>query len=359
MKQLVKTSLLTTRNMSKVLPFAVIFTLGTLSAFGQTVCTQTLRQARTVYDEGRIHELPALLESCIKNGFTDDEKTEAYRLLVLAYIYLDEPEKADEAMLALLHHNHEFQINAQADPAEFISLYGTFRTKPVFSYGIKGGGNLSLVNVLSNYGVHDQSNTKGEYIPAPGFMVGGMLEIILKENLTLSGEVVLAGYNLNYSNSFSNIDSAARFIESQEFTETQVVLSVPVTVQYQFAKGKLNPYVLLGGSANYLLSASFKGETQTSIENFEGATVDLINQRNKINFSAVAGAGVKIKVGKNHFIAEARFNYGILNQVKEENRLDNQELIFDYGYVDDDFKLNSISISLGYLLPKYSPKKLN
>ncbi|GAA0192039.1 hypothetical protein GCM10009122_54770 [Fulvivirga kasyanovii] len=345
--------------MIKILPLAVFLCLASLYTTAQTVCTQTLRQARTVYDEGRIHELPALLESCLKNGFTDDEKTEAYRLLVLAYLYLDEAEKADEAMLALLRHNNQFQINPQADPAEFINLYNSFRTKPIFSYGIKGGGNISLVNVLSNYGVHDQRTTMGEYTPAPGYVVGGMIEVIVRKNLTLSGELTLAGYNLDYSNSFSNVDSVNRFIESQEITETQTWLSVPITVQYQFAGGKFNPYVLLGGSANYLFSSSFKGETQTSIENFEGATVDLTDQRNKINFSAIAGAGIKIKVGKNHFVAEARFNYGILNQVKEENRLSNQELIFDYGYVDDDFKLNSFSVSLGYLLPKYNPKKLN
>lgn len=345
--------------MIRILLLTILFSLACLYSTAQTVCTQTLRQARTVYDEGRIHELPALIESCLKNGFTDDEKTEAYRLLILSYLYLDEQEKADEAMLSLLRHNHEFQINPQADPAEFINLYNNFRTKPIFSYGVKGGGNISLVNVLSNYGVHDQSNTMGEYKPAPGYIVGGMIEVIFKKNLTLSGEIALAGYNLNYSNSFSNVDSINRFIESQDITETQAWLTVPVTVQYQFAQGKFNPYVLLGGSFNYLVSSSFKGETQTSTENFEGATVDLIDQRNRINYSAIAGAGIKLKVGKNHFIAEARFNYGILNQVREENRLNNQELIFDYGYVDDDFKLNSISISLGYLLPKYNPKKLN
>ncbi|MBL6445903.1 PorT family protein [Fulvivirga sp. 29W222] len=345
--------------MNKILPLTTFLCLVSLYSTAQTVCTQTLRQARTVYDEGRIHEIPALLESCLKNGFTDDEKTEAYRLLALAYLYLDESVKADEVMLALLRHNNQFQINPQADPAELINLYNSFRTNPIFSYGVKGGGNVSLVNITSNYGVHDQRITMGKYTPAPGYIIGGMIEVIFKKNLTLSGELTLAGYYLDYSNAFSNVDSINRFIEYQDITETQTCIALPVTVQYQFAQGKLNPYVLLGGSANYLLSSSFKGETQTSIENFKGATVSLLDQRNKINFSAIAGAGIKIKVGKNHFIAEARFNYGILNQVKEENRLKNQELIFDYGYVDNDFKLNSISISLGYLLPKYNPKKLN
>ena len=86
-----------------------------IEVFAQTACTQTLRRARTVYDEGRVQEMESLLEGCIKNGFTDEERTEAYRLLILSYLYLDEPDKADNAMLALLRDNPEFIINERVD----------------------------------------------------------------------------------------------------------------------------------------------------------------------------------------------------------------------------------------------------
>lgn len=60
-----------------VLLIIVSVTFCAFETKAQTACTQTLRQARTVFDEGRIHELEQLLSDCIDNGFTDDERTEA------------------------------------------------------------------------------------------------------------------------------------------------------------------------------------------------------------------------------------------------------------------------------------------
>src|SRR5882672_2230160 len=98
------------------------------TAFSQASnCTQTLRLIRTTYDQGRLHELPSIAEGCLTapkgKGFTDEEKKEAYRYLTLAYIYLEEPEKADEMMLKLLETEHFYVVNTSIDPAEFIALY--------------------------------------------------------------------------------------------------------------------------------------------------------------------------------------------------------------------------------------------
>ena len=72
-------------------------------AYGQsTSCAQTLRLAQSVYDQGRLQELNGILQNCLQNGFTKQERVEAYKLLTLSYIYQEEPEKADEAMLDLL-----------------------------------------------------------------------------------------------------------------------------------------------------------------------------------------------------------------------------------------------------------------
>src|SRR6478609_109001 len=107
--------------MKRLLLLTSLYCIFCFCASGQSTCTQTLRTARSTYDQGRLHELPSLLEGCIKNGFTQQEKVEAYKLLVLAYIYLEEPTKADEAMLNLLNTDHYFKINEATDPAEFIA----------------------------------------------------------------------------------------------------------------------------------------------------------------------------------------------------------------------------------------------
>ena len=120
--------------MRKILPLILISSIAFYHATGQSTCTQTLRTARSTYDQGRLQELPSLLDGCLKNGFTQQEKVEAYKLLSLAYIYLEESAKADEAMLNLLRTDHYFEINTSTDPAEFIALYRTFRTRPIYTH---------------------------------------------------------------------------------------------------------------------------------------------------------------------------------------------------------------------------------
>jgi len=106
----------------------VCFGLAFQQTMAQTTsCAQTIRLATSVYEQGRLHELPDLLKNCLNSGFTQQERVTAYKLLTLSYIYLEEPEKADESMLKLLETNPYFEINAAVDPAEFIALYNTFR----------------------------------------------------------------------------------------------------------------------------------------------------------------------------------------------------------------------------------------
>ena len=77
----------------------LISCVGTTSAWAQVSnCTQVVRLARTIYEQGRLHELPTLMDGCLNlsvsadKRFTTPERKEALRYLTLAYIYLEEPE---------------------------------------------------------------------------------------------------------------------------------------------------------------------------------------------------------------------------------------------------------------------------
>ena len=75
-------------------------------------CLERLQAAQAKYDEGLIHDLvdefQATWGTCLndpaptQNPFTVEDKVAAYRLLILVYLQLDEPEKSDEYMLKLL-----------------------------------------------------------------------------------------------------------------------------------------------------------------------------------------------------------------------------------------------------------------
>jgi hypothetical protein len=156
-------------------------------------CSQTLRLARSTYDQGRLHELPGLMKSCLANtgldGFTKQERVEAYKLLTMAFIYLEEPEKADSSMLKLLHTDPYFELNKEVDPAEFIGLYNTFRTDPVYRIGIKAGAITAQPNVSSSNFANDGGS---KYSNKIGILVGAFAEIPVLKKFILNPELYMA-----------------------------------------------------------------------------------------------------------------------------------------------------------------------
>lgn len=88
--------------MKRLLPFLILILISSESFAQLTSCAQTLRLARSTYEQGRLHEIPALLEKCLTGGFSQQEQVEAYKLLCLSYIYLEEPVKASIYCISFL-----------------------------------------------------------------------------------------------------------------------------------------------------------------------------------------------------------------------------------------------------------------
>ena len=334
----------------------------------QTSCTRQLTQARTIYAEGRIHEIEGILSGCLNDGFTDEEKTEAYRLLILSYIYLDEPGKADEAMLALLNHNHEFQINEQADPAEFINLYNTFRTWPIYLYGFKAGGTYSVANVQKLFGVNSSGSENTIYDAGLNFTAGLSFEKGFRaRRVGLIGDLLFTNNQYLVKKEFSSdpvFDNLGNLIERDPFaraesTETKSWLSLDLAAYYRvLPKNKMDPRLFIGPSVSYLLTDMAEIETIFPLggEPATGPDENLTKFRNRTNIGILAGINVRTKVGKNFLFFDARYIHGLVN-ITEFN-FDQSGLSTFYGYALDDVKISYFSVSIGLLFQKYNPKKL-
>jgi hypothetical protein len=332
--------------------------------FGQNICTQELRRARTLYDDGKIHELPNALESCLKSGFSSEEKVEAYRLLTLAYIYLDEGEKADESMLALLHENPEYQPNEALDPSEYIQLYKTFRTWPIYRLGGKVGPNYTGANVWGLASSHSNTNSNPSYTPKLGFHVGFNFELPINKRLSLLSGISFANHRFQYEVEKLFVDENGEEISTNNFLESQSWITVPVWVQYEIfrtsAKDRwLIPYTILGATGGYIM-----GGTVSSVRFVNGGQ-DVrekpirLNSYTTFNAFATAGMGGKVKVKGGYFVMEVLFNYGLTRTRNLDVILENEnEYIFDYMGVYDDISLNNVQLNLGYMLNVYKPKKI-
>lgn len=358
------------KHMKRLLVLGLFISLAAPS-FGQT-CAQTLRLARATYEQGRLHEIEKQLEGCLKSpengGFSKEEKqlrVDAYKILCLSYIYLEEPQKADEAMLNLKRTDPYYRPNPEVDPAEFVALYNSFREEPIYRYGFKLGGNFSRPNVkelITAVELEADSEYKSLFAIQLGFAFDYPIKLFKQKSWTLHGDLLYQQNKFEIDQKEFPLNPNSGESETQinqfEGTETHNRIALPITLEYKFLEKKYNPYVALGMSVDYLFSSSLVAQKLKTGSVVPEKTEDLEPQREKINLSALAAAGIKLATGPGYIVFEVRYTHGLTNVSSPETALANQFLAFDYGYVDPVYTLSSISFSGSYIFNKHNPKKL-
>lgn len=345
-------------------------------------CTQVLRLARTIYEQGRLHELENILSGCLagdvgKDGAfaTKQEKVDAYRFLCLAAIYLEEPTKADAAMTGILKTDHFFEPS-NADPAEFKALYATFRTAPVISGMIKVGPNLTMPHILK-YFPTTSTEGKGRYKPGVSFNVGVGAEkqffpkakMGLLRNSVLGAEVMLHSRSFGYQNDelFRNLpsDATASKTADKAFKYKSTWWNLNLYLRYRLnPNNKWDPYVGIGPSFNYLSkyrvdlpqTQFLKSDGETISSTATGPAVDVLEQFNKLATAVMIMGGGKIRLGDFYLLGEIRYQFGLNNTVNPENRT-NQALTNDYGVTIHDHRQGDVMLMVGAIVPIFSPKK--
>lgn len=352
--------------MKKLLP--VILLIVSYSSFAQNVTPgQTLRLARATYEQGRLHEIPAQLNSDVLGEMNKQEKVEAYKILCLSYIYLEEPEKADEAMLNILRSDPYFEINAAVDPAEFVALYKTFRTLPILRIGGKLGIDATQPNVKENITAGDvQGDSK--FKPLVGINFGISVDKPLSERLNIHAEVLYSQKKFGLTQTFKRFnadpDSNDNFQNETEAIESETWVSLPLAVQYKPLNGKskfnqkFNPYVSAGITLDYLLAAKISGEQfrdgQSSVQE---KSFEFKPSRNSMNISLMAALGIKLRAAGGYIVTEVRYLHGLTNISSKESAFKNQEITWELNYADPVFKISSLGISAGYIQNIFNPKK--
>jgi hypothetical protein len=314
-----------------------------------------------------------MADGCLKavegKGFTKQEKREAYRILTLAYIYLEEPEKADESMLRLLETEHFYQVNPSIDPAEFVVLYNKFRHDPLFRYGLKIGGNATLPSVSQYQNIGSSGGGMGTYTLAGNIQIMGMFEKDmpwLHKKIVLAPEIGWVNRNYGYENpNLNNGDGGTvgtGAISDLVFAFKQSWLDLNGIVQYKlYSTVEKQAYIGLGPGASMLLSSSNQASTTigTGANKYTvtGPSVDDKASFNKFVYSVTLVAGAKLKVGELYLTADVRYQYGLNNVVNSATRT-NPEIAFDYQGRYNDYRMSNIMVNIGVLIPKFSPKKL-
>lgn len=96
------------------------------AAWSQECSDLTLNEARKNYEIGHFHKIIHTLPECLRSGFNEKQKLEAYRLMAMTYLATDSAEKAARAVGFLLQINPSYEANL-FDPPSFIRLVNSIR----------------------------------------------------------------------------------------------------------------------------------------------------------------------------------------------------------------------------------------
>jgi hypothetical protein len=346
LKTLLKMQYLT--SLKSLLLFIVLYFITQLA--GAQECSLTLDKAQKLYDAGVIEDIPEMLAPCIEHGFLPQEQLQAYKLIILSYLFDQNFEMADKNMLRFLKKYPEYQP-LNADPAEFVQLFKSYHILRVFSFGVIGGGNLAFPLLTKSYTVNSQG-LQGKYKNfGLGFQAGIKLDFYLSSRLAVNieGEYFTDSYAYN-------LDLAG--LQNIHSKETQTKLEFPVLITYDFGKDKIRPYLSLGGSLDYLISDVAQKDLIVPSQNIDisGVGINLKSSRRQLNYNIVLGCGVKYKITKGFVFFDIRWKQGLFNQVLSNTRYNSVET-FKYQNPDNDYILNNLIFSVGYIHSIFKAKK--
>jgi hypothetical protein len=334
---------------------ALLLVLIPMSASSQepATCAENLKSAESAFERGQVELVPALLYNCMKSGFKREEQIAAYKLLIQSYLFEDRLERADSTMLAFLKKFPEYQLSP-TDHSSFVFLFNTFRVRPLVQMTFHFGTNLAYLTFVDNISTASEGEP-GTYGSRP-FSMFASLEARVKLNSKF--EVALEGaYSQIYFSNEENLGTDITY-----YSEIQHRIELPVSALYNFStRGKLTPYLRAGAGAAIDLSpvASAK-KIPLDLNNPDAQTGPDINRNDSrilADIFATAGAGIKLKTPRGFISFEARTNLGVLNQfVSDGNSA--QTLYYKYGYVDDDFNINTLNFTFGYTQIFYKPSKI-
>jgi hypothetical protein len=315
-------------------------------------CAEKLKNAQSLFEKGQVEQVPLLLKDCLKSGFKKEEELTAYKLLIQSFLLNDKIKQADSTMYEFLKKNPEYQVSP-TDHSSFVYLFNNFRVKPVVQIAIHAGTNVPFLTFVSPdlTGGESGKSTFSSNILNLFFSIESKFKIT--EKLEIGFEV---GYSqLKFNNKLDYMGFA-----STDYTETQKRIEFPVNATYNFASfNKFTAYGRAGIGAAYNLgvtaTAAFN-PINISAGSRTGEALERKDSRAALDLFGQIGAGLKYKIPRGFLFAEARSNFGILEQNVAEGKTVPM-LDFYYLWRDPNFRLNALNINFGYTYIFYKPAK--
>jgi hypothetical protein len=257
-------------------------------------------------------------------------------------------------MLTFLHKYPEYQLS-ETDHASFVSLYNSFRVKPLTQFTFHIGTNIPFMTNIRVWSISSEPIESSYSSEALNLFTS--LEVKIPVSTKFEANIE-AGF---LQSRFKNTEDFLGF--TTVYTESMQRFEIPLTVTWNFAKlsKKFTTFARFG--AGPVLNLSTKATTTTTGTDdnnhiiISGADLDRSESRIFMDLFIQAGAGIKYKTPGGFISLEARSNFGISNQVLRKMDASTLELADRYSYSDDEFNINNLNINIGYTQIFYKPSK--
>jgi hypothetical protein len=322
----------------------------------QEACILKLNEAEKLYDEGKIERIPELLNDCIEAGFNKENKIAALKLLTLVYLFEDNQAKAENALLKLLKTDPEFKINRAIDPVEFIRLFDSYNTAPVFSIGITGGTTLSNPLLFETFSPYSFDEAATAYTNnGMGFVLGLKVTYHINTKFDVSFEPGISSYK------FRVAEKTGDFMQTT-INESLTLIDFPVNGAYDVYKYKqFDFFTELGFNYGMYLTGNLGGTlsyANNEKPDYEAPAISSELIRSSHLLQAMIGVGTKMKLNRSNLQFNIQYRFGLNNLTTPENRSDFYETSMkEYMYLDNNFTNNSLILKVSYNFEFYLHRK--
>ena len=336
------------------------FVITTFSGIAQN-CSHKLQSAQRAYLNGKFSEVVRLLQECSETFENVRDAQLSYELMINAHLLLDEQAAADKKMLELLTFFPLYQPRS-TDLVEFRDLFSSYEIRKKWSFSLVAGLNVSDFEVMQYRSYASVTEEPGGYKSQIRPQLG--LEVdyhILKKAYFSSGLLFQQ----------SSYTQRERLLDFQllDVQENFSYLKMPIQVGMNIDTEKHVAFIEGGLSFHYLLSSKadiqlFGDETEI-LTPLSGLSreVDgyvLSDQRSSWNVNYQVSGGIRRDFGLTAAEVSVVYEFGLNNLVDASQRYVDEELLSQYSYVPDDFKMNNFQFRVGlvrYIVEARKKKK--
>lgn len=332
------------RNFSLVLAALIVSKI----SVAQAPCSERIQEAEFKYGQGQFQSAIELASGC-KSSREVSESWKSYRILAMSYLASNSPALAKDAATQMLLLNPTYEPDVLNDPKDLRNLLRQVDIIPALSLGLSFmyGANICIPRITDRYNV---TAINKDYSRGAGYQLGVVAGYNIDHRLGFEAQLAFKSleYDLDYRS----------FKKEVEISETLQYFEIPVLFRYTlFPTSRLRVMLKVGGYGGLLVNSFNDLHLRSPEADLNEEHYFSQSRRENISYGLAGGIGLMYKRQIAHWSLDAHYFRSMSNIMDVDSRYGNQDLIYQYHYLDDDLRLDQFTVSIGY--HRYFNYKLN